>query len=178
MSLAISCPLSFVLIFLSIFVNKRKNDDTKSEDTDLSISLPIPTECNRSYRAGNMGFVDSYTNSNHGGSVNSQESLWQKAAAGVVEAMSPLDRQSYEYDAVAHAGYRADEFAQYSRLPHQPAEYLRSQNPSRQEYCSDPYASVHKPKKPRRDQHIGELNVKFALSILIKFHSSSSSSQP
>jgi echinoid len=31
-----------------------------------------------------------------------------------------------------------------------------SQNPSRQEvYCSDPYASVHKPKK-RLDQHLGK----------------------
>ncbi|VVC98384.1 unnamed protein product [Leptidea sinapis] len=40
--------------------------------------------------------------------------------------------------------------------PHTPApDYaLRSsQTPSRQDYCSDPYASVHKPKK-RMEQHI------------------------
>lgn len=126
-----------------------------------------------------MGFVDSYTNSNHGGSVNSQESLWQKASGGVVEAMNgQLDRQSnYEYDPMAHGGYRGDEFAQYSRLPHSPlalaphqppGDYgMRSQNPSRQEYCSDPYASVHKPKKPRRDQHIGKSSFfPFAVSMV------------
>lgn len=121
-----------------------------------------------------MGFVEnSYTNSNNGGSVNSQDSLWQmKMAASNTTAhqtLQPhqtlqthqiLDRQSnYEYDPIAHGGYRTlDEYAPYSQLPQPPpAEYgLRaSQNPSRQEYCSDPYASVHKPKKPRVDQHIG-----------------------
>lgn len=116
-----------------------------------------------------MGFIDnSYANSHNGGSVNSQESLWaMKMAVGGVEGMNgQMERASnYEYDAVAHGGAYAhgDEFAQYSRLPHAAhaqhapsAEYARSQNPSRQEYCSDPYASVHKPKKPRRDQHMGE----------------------
>lgn len=112
-----------------------------------------------------MGFIDnSYANSHNGGSVNSQESLWaMKMAVGGVEGMGgQLERASnYEYDAIAHGAAYAhgDEFSQYSRLPHAPlaapADYARSQNPSRQEYCSDPYASVHKPKKPRRDQHMG-----------------------
>lgn len=116
----------------------------------------------------NMGFIDNnYDNSHNGGSVNSQDSLWQmKMAAGnnapVLPAHQIMDRQSnYDYDPIAHGGYRTlDDYAPYSHLPHAgqpptPTEYnMRgSQNPSRQEYCSDPYASVHKPKKPRIDQH-------------------------
>lgn len=111
-----------------------------------------------------MGFVEnSYTNSNNGGSVNSQDSLWQmKMAAGnnggAMPAHQLLDRQSnYEYDGMTHGGYRAvDDYAPYSHLPPPaPADYSLHP-PSRQDYCSDPYASVHKPKKPRADQHIGE----------------------
>ncbi|KAJ2949823.1 hypothetical protein O0L34_g11139 [Tuta absoluta] len=113
----------------------------------------------------NMGYIEnSYTNSNNGGSVNSQDSLWQmKMAAANNAGMPPhqiMDRQSnYGYDPIAHGGYGTiDDYAQYPHLPHQqqpPVDYnMRgSQNPSRQEYCSDPYASVHKPKK-RMDQHI------------------------
>lgn len=110
----------------------------------------------------NMGFVEnSYTNSNNGGSVNSQDSLWQmKMAAGnnggAMPAHQLLDRQSnYEYDGMTHGGYRAvDDYAPYSHLPPPaPADYSLHP-PSRQDYCSDPYASVHKPKKPRADQHI------------------------
>lgn len=117
-----------------------------------------------------MGFIEnSYTNSNNGGSVNSQDSLWQmKMAAANNAATLPahqvLDRQSnYDYDPISHAGYRnIDDYAHYSHLPHAsqppaPNDYdmRAAQNPSRQEYCSDPYASVHKPKK-RMDQHIGK----------------------
>ncbi|XP_030027514.2 hemicentin-1 isoform X2 [Manduca sexta] len=100
---------------------------------------------------------NSYTNSNNGGSVNSQDSIWQMkmAAHNGGLALPMLERPGYEY--VQH-GYRAlEDYAHYSHLPQAPApaDYARaSQNPSRQEYCSDPYASVHKPKKPRIDQHI------------------------
>ncbi|XP_047530599.1 hemicentin-1 isoform X1 [Vanessa atalanta] len=115
----------------------------------------------------NMGYIEnSYANSNNGGSVNSQDSLWQMkmAAANNPPGMSPhqmIDRQSnYGYDPIAHGGYGTiDDYASYPPLPHgtqlpAPDYGLRnSQNPSRQDYCSDPYASVHKPKK-RMDQHI------------------------
>ncbi|XP_077286250.1 hemicentin protein echinoid isoform X2 [Arctopsyche grandis] len=119
----------------------------------------------------NMGYMEnSYSNSNNGGSVNSQDSLWQmKMAAaannGVNNMTAPhpiIDRQnSYGYDPIAHGGYGAiDDYAPYPHMTHntQPNmadEYnMRgSQNPSRQEYCTDPYASVHKPKK-RMDQQI------------------------
>lgn len=113
-----------------------------------------------------MAYMDNnYANSNNGGSVNSQDSLWQmKMAANNGVAMPPhqmLDRQSnYGYDPMAHGGYGTiDDYAPYPHLaqPPVPDAYNArgSQNPSRQEYCSDPYASVHKPKK-RLDQHIGE----------------------
>ena len=77
------------------------------------------------------------------------------------------------YDLIPHGGYGAmDDYAPFPPLPHGAhgshaplaphpplSDYgLRnSQNPSRQDYCSDSYASVHKPKK-RMDQHIGDLS--------------------
>lgn len=108
------------------------------------------------YSAGvNMGYMEnSYTNSNNGGSVNSQDSLWQMkmAAAGnngvnMAPPHQMVDRQSnYCYDPMTHGGYGAlDEYAAYPTLT----------GHARADYCSDPYASVHKPKK-RLDQHIGQ----------------------
>lgn len=117
-----------------------------------------------------MGYLDnSYSNSNNGGSVNSQDSLWQmKMAAGnsanLVPAHSFVERQpSYGYDPLSHGGYgTVDDYAPYPHLAttsqHGVDDYhtmRNSQNPSRQEYCSDPYAAVHKPKK-RIDQHLGK----------------------
>lgn len=113
----------------------------------------------------NMGYLDnSYSNSNNGGSVNSQDSLWQMkmSAANNGGNLAPshnfVDRQpSYGYDPLTHGGYgTVDDYAPYPHLatPSQHGDdYMRqSQNPSRQDYCSDPYAAVHKPKK-RLDQH-------------------------
>lgn len=126
-----------------------------------------------------MGYIEnSYTNSNNGGSVNSQDSLWQMKMAAAnnaagIPAHQIMDRQSnYGYDPITHGGYGTiDDYAPYPHLAHagQPpasADYnMRgSQNPSRQEYCSDPYASVHKPKK-RMDQHIGEFLVSHSITI-------------
>lgn len=65
--------------------------------------------------------------------------------------------------------HQVEDYAPYQRLPHAapaPADYLRaSQTPSRQDYCSDPYASVHKPKK-RMDQHMGEFHFHDTVSVL------------
>jgi echinoid protein len=114
----------------------------------------------------NMGYMDnSYSNSNNGGSVNSQDSLWQMKmsaannAANLVPSHNFVERQpSYGYDPLTHGGYgTVDDYAPYPHLatPSQHGDdYMRqSQNPSRQDYCSDPYAAVHKPKK-RLDQHL------------------------
>lgn len=117
-----------------------------------------------------MGFLEnSYSNSNNGGSVNSQDSLWQMkmaaAANNSVNQLQPhhmnVDRQnSYGYDPITHGGYGAvDDYAPYPHITTQSNhgdDYMRnSNNPSRQDYCSDPYAAVHKHKK-RMDQHIGK----------------------
>ena len=118
-----------------------------------------------------MGYVEnSYSNSNNGGSVNSQDSIWQlKMSAAASNSTNLIPQHNYvdhqqnytSYDPLTHGGYgAADDYAPYPHLPapsqqHCVDEYhntLRSQNPSRQDYCSDPYASVHKPKK-RLDQH-------------------------
>lgn len=118
----------------------------------------------------NMGYLEnSYSNSNNGGSVNSQDSLWQMkmaaAANNSVNQIPPhhmnVERQnSYGYDPITHGGYGAvDDYAPYPHITTQSNhgdDYMRnSNNPSRQEYCSDPYAAVHKPKK-RIEQHIGK----------------------
>ncbi|XP_045473454.1 hemicentin-2 [Harmonia axyridis] len=116
---------------------------------------------------GNMAYIEnSYSNSNNGGSVNSQDSLWQmKMAAASSNSTSQLQhhmdvnrQNSYGYDPIAHGGYGAvEDYAPYPHITTQSNhgdDYMRSSNnPSRQDYCSDPYASVHKPKK-RMDQHI------------------------
>lgn len=121
-----------------------------------------------------MGYMDnSYSNSNNGGSVNSQDSIWQmkmSAAGGNAANIMPqhnyIDQQAaYGYDPLAHAGYGAiDDYAPYPHIAthsqHGGDDYQtmrNSQNPSRQEYCSDPYAAVHKPKK-RLDQHLGKFS--------------------
>ncbi|XP_055386183.1 hemicentin-1-like [Condylostylus longicornis] len=118
----------------------------------------------------NMSYIEnSYSNSNNGGSVNSQDSLWQvkmSAAAGnqtnLVPSHNFVDRQpSYGYDPLTHGGYGAvDDYAPYPHLTTTSSQHgdeyhnmRNSQNPSRQDYCSDPYASVQKPKK-RVDQHL------------------------
>lgn len=133
-----------------------------------------------------MGYMDnSYSNSNNGGSVNSQDSLWQmkmSAAAGNSANMVPqhnfVERQpSYGYDPLTHGGYGAvDDYAPYPHLTtpsqHGGDDYhtmRNSQNPSRQDYCSDPYAAVHKPKK-RLDQHLGMRHINF-LRYAIQTHS-------
>lgn len=120
-----------------------------------------------------MNYLDnSYSNSNNGGSVNSQDSIWQmkmSAAAGnanLIAAHNYVDQQpTYGYDPLTHGGYGAvDDYAPYPHLTttsqHGGDDYhtmRTSQNPSRQDYCSDPYAAVHKPKK-RLDQHLGKFN--------------------
>ncbi|CAH2015543.1 unnamed protein product, partial [Acanthoscelides obtectus] len=124
----------------------------------------------------NMGYLDTaYSNSNNGGSVNSQDSLWQmKMAAANANTHHQVSQQQQQpqvpvvthggYDPIAHAGYGAanDDYAPYPHITTAPSggqqqmdEYSRgSNNPSRQDYCSDPYAAIHKPKK-RIEQHIG-----------------------
>lgn len=41
---------------------------------------------------------------------------------------------------------------------------MGTQTPSRQDYCSDPYAAVQKPNKKRLDSHMGELSMRKLLS--------------
>lgn len=131
-----------------------------------------------------MGYMDnSYSNSNNGGSVNSQDSLWQMKmsaaasnSANLVPSHNFVERQpSYGYDPLTHGGYGAvDDYAPYPHLAtpsqHGGDDYhmRNSQNPSRQEYCSDPYAAVHKPKK-RLDSHLGKFFYLFFKTLFLHF---------
>ncbi|XP_046591398.1 hemicentin-2 isoform X1 [Neodiprion lecontei] len=90
----------------------------------------------------NMGYMDnSYSNSNNGGSVNSQDSLWQMKRAAANGGNPP-------YDPMQHGGYGTTD-PDYATYPHltQHEDYRESYNPSRQEFCPDPYAAVVKSKK-------------------------------
>lgn len=125
----------------------------------------------------NMGYnmENSYSNSNNGGSVNSQDSLYQmkmSAAAGnsgnlISQHHQYVERQpSYGYDPLTHGGYgTVDDYATYPHLATTPSQQMIAddyhnqmmmgqQTPSRQDYCTDPYAAVHKPNKKRLDPHM------------------------
>lgn len=135
-----------------------------STNIDAVFTNLNPTLTQYSFPGVNMGYLEnSYSNSNNGGSVNSQDSLWQmKMAAAANNSVNQLphhmaERQnSYGYDPIAHGGYGAvDDYAPYPHITgsNHGDEYMRGNNVSRQEYCSDPYAAVHKKK---RVEHIGE----------------------
>lgn len=91
-----------------------------------------------------MGYMDnSYSNSNNGGSVNSQDSIWQMKSAAANGVGQPYDL----------AGYATTE-SDYPTHPHylpQREDYRESHNLSRQQFCSEPFATVVKSQK-----HVGE----------------------
>lgn len=140
-----------------------------------------------------MGYAENnYANSNNGGSVNSQDSIWQlkmsaaQAAAAAnsstlmatqhyaerptpvtATASSSAAAMSYGYDPLTHPAYgTVEDYASYPHLAATPSQHgaedeyqhtlRQSQNPSRQEFCGDSYASVHKPKKRLDQPHLGE----------------------
>lgn len=91
----------------------------------------------------NMGYMDnSYSNSNNGGSVNSQDSIWQMKSAAANSVNQPYDMGGYattESDYPAHPHY----------MP-QRDDYRESHNLSRQQFCPEPFAAVVKSQK-----HVG-----------------------
>lgn len=130
----------------------------------------------------NMAYLEnSYSNSNNGGSVNSQDSLWQMKMAAAAsnnsvmhaQQMAPPQQQpqqtqlpphhnpnNYGYDPLNHGGYGGnDDYATYPHLvsnqsQHGGDEYGRSVGVGvGVGVANDPYAAVHKVKK-RMDQHI------------------------
>ncbi|XP_055642747.1 hemicentin-2-like isoform X3 [Toxorhynchites rutilus septentrionalis] len=152
-------------------------------------SLQVPNHTVVGQEWVTMGYAEnSYTNSNNGGSVNSQDSIWQlkmsaaQAAAATntgtmlstqhyVERPPPVSAAtstaglSYSYDPLVHPGYGTmDDYASYPHLATTPSQHgaedeyqhtlRQSQNPSRQDYCGDSYASVHKPKKRLDQPHL------------------------
>ena len=112
----------------------------------------------------NMAYTEhSYSNSNNGGSVNSQDSLWQLKLAqnggGGVNGNDhaggggTLPDRSYHYDPMTHGGYGG--FEDYSHYPPSNGDdYLNQQ---RNNYAvasnGDPYAAVHK--NGKRMDHLG-----------------------
>ncbi|XP_015600681.1 hemicentin-1 isoform X2 [Cephus cinctus] len=95
---------------------------------------------NHNINGVNMGYMDnSYSNSNNGGSVNSQDSIWQMKTAAANGVNQPYDMGGYgttESDYPAHPHY----------LP-QREDYRESHNLSRQQFCSEPFAAVVKSQK-------------------------------
>ncbi|XP_043478843.1 hemicentin-1 isoform X2 [Leptopilina heterotoma] len=95
---------------------------------------------NHNINGVNMGYMDnSYSNSNNGGSVNSQDSIWQMKSAAANSVNQPYDMGGYattESDYPAHPHY----------LP-QRDDYRESHNLSRQQFCPEPFAAVVKSQK-------------------------------
>ncbi|KAK0178706.1 hypothetical protein PV327_007569 [Microctonus hyperodae] len=95
---------------------------------------------NHNINGVNMAYLDnSYSNSNNGGSVNSQDSIWQMKSAAANGANPPYDLGGYaatESDYPAHPHY----------LP-QREDYRESHNLSRQQFCTEPFATVVKSQK-------------------------------
>ncbi|XP_043266928.1 hemicentin-1 isoform X2 [Venturia canescens] len=95
---------------------------------------------NHNINGVNMGYMDnSYSNSNNGGSVNSQDSIWQMKSAAANGINQPYDLGGYattESDYPAHQHY----------MP-QRDDYRENHNPSRQQFCSEPFATVVKSQK-------------------------------
>ncbi|XP_076065499.1 hemicentin protein echinoid [Oratosquilla oratoria] len=123
-----------------------------------------------------MGYMDnSYSNSNNGGSVNSQDSLWQvkghHGGNGNDPQMgmgggngNPDSRHGYQYDPMLHGGYGVTGYDDYSHYPppqHQgPPQHHEEYPMSRNNYYSngDPYAAVNKPRR-RMDPMDGSYDV-------------------
>lgn len=116
-----------------------------------------------------MGYMDnSYSNSNNGGSVNSQDSLWQVKGHGdpqMAGQMSPhmsQDPRAHQYDPMVHGGYGITGYDDYSHYPpagHQ-GQGMDDYQGSRGNYMAngDPYAAVNKPRK-RTDHMDGSYDV-------------------
>lgn len=104
-----------------------------------------------------MGYMEnSYSNSNNGGSVNSQDSIWQMKSAAANGVNQPYDMSGYantESDYPAHPHY----------LPQQD-NYRDGHNLSRQQFCSEPFPAVIKSQK-----HTGWLNLRVPFPLLELF---------
>ncbi|XP_059352307.1 uncharacterized protein LOC130693952 [Daphnia carinata] len=112
----------------------------------------------------NMAYTEhSYSNSNNGGSVNSQDSLWQLKLAsqnGGVGGVNGGDHQlgngtlpdrSYHYDPMTHGGYGG--FEDYSHYPPSTGDdYMQRNNYGVVTANGDPYAAVHK--NGKRMEHL------------------------
>lgn len=117
-----------------------------------------------------VAYMDnSYSNSNNGGSVNSQDSLWQVKGHGdpqMTGQMSPhmsQDPRTHQYDPMVHGGYGISGYDDYSHYPppaaHQ-GQGMEDYPGSRGNYMAngDPYAAVNKPRK-RADHLDGSYDV-------------------
>ncbi|XP_033226745.1 neurofascin isoform X2 [Belonocnema kinseyi] len=95
---------------------------------------------NHNINGVNMGYMDnSYSNSNNGGSVNSQDSIWQMKSAAANGVNQPYDMGGYattESDYPAHPHY----------MP-QRDDYRETHNLSRQQFCPEPFSAVVKSQK-------------------------------
>ncbi|XP_014210326.1 hemicentin-1 isoform X2 [Copidosoma floridanum] len=105
---------------------------------------------NHNMNGVNMGYMEnSYSNSNNGGSVNSQDSIWQMKSAAVANGVGVngpnVGMIGTPYDM---GGYGTTE-SDYPTHPHylpQRDDYRESHNLSRQQFC-EPFAPVVKTQK-------------------------------
>lgn len=127
----------------------------------------------------------SYSNSNNGGSVNSQDSLWQLKLAqnGAINGADhqlgvgagvgaggaggagggTLPDRTYHYDPMTHGGYGG--FEDYSHYPPSNGDdYLNQRNNYAVAGNGDPYAAVHK--NGKRMDHLGTIRSQSLLWLI------------
>jgi len=100
----------------------------------------------------NLPYIDnSYSNSNNGGSVNSQDSLWQAKNGGGEIQQSQSRQYAPQYDGHSYGGM--DDYGHY---PPVQDEYLNQRN---NYMATDAYGNVLKPKK--RPDHLGKHKIPY-----------------
>lgn len=117
---------------------------------------------NNTQNNNGMGYMDnSYSNSNNGGSVNSQDSLWQVKGQGNNDAVNGTDPRGYQlqYDPVVHGGYGITGYDDYSHYPGQPQAHEEYGTQPNYVSNGDPYAAVHRPRS-----HIDQMDGSYDVS--------------
>ncbi|ETN66063.1 echinoid [Anopheles darlingi] len=171
--------------------NRRSNGRSLGINSLEDIPLPIEDELNPRVRVklclkinheycgdyleadrSNMGYVEnSYSNSNNGGSVNSQDSIWQlkmsaaaSNSANLIPQHNYLEQQiqpNYGYDPMTHGGYGAvDDYAPYPHMmtatgnSSQHGDFVAESPYHDVSGLPDPYMEQDEAKSPVQNQHL------------------------
>lgn len=105
-----------------------------------------------------MGYMEnSYSNSNNGGSVNSQDSIWQMKSAAAANGINP------QYDMGGYIPAETDYPTHHTHYLTQ-NDYRDAHNLSRQQFC-EPFGTV-----VTSQNHVGEYKLNLQFIYLFMHH--------